>query len=381
MRIAYVTVEDSFDVHQWSGSLTHVRRALEHAGAVVDPVIGNLRPGLIAEVAVPMRLAWHRRFSAGRYLPPVDPILLRSYAATVEARLATSTADLIFSPGSRPVAYLRSSKPIVFWSDGTFAGMVDFYSEYTGLSSAALAAGHRAEREALDRARLALFTSEWAAQSAIEAYGADPAKVKVVPFGANLDHQRSRKDLEAILVAREARVLRLLFPAVDWERKGGDLAVAVLQRLQACGVAAELHLVGCQPPGPLPPGVIAHGFLSKREASGRQALDQLFRQAHLLLLPTRADCVPVVLAEACSYGVPCLTTAVGGIPTAVRDGRNGWALPLSAPAEAYVERILPLVQDPAAYHQLARGAFEEYEQRLNWSVAGQQVMELLQELF
>ena len=33
---------------------------------------------------------------------------------------------------------------------------------------------------------LALFSSDWAARGAIELYGADKNKVKVVPFGANI---------------------------------------------------------------------------------------------------------------------------------------------------------------------------------------------------
>jgi glycosyltransferase involved in cell wall biosynthesis len=72
----------------------------------------------------------------------------------------------------------------------------------------------------------------------------------------------------------------------------------------------------------------------------------------------------------------CLTSAVGGLPTVVRDGRNGYTFPLDAPPEAYADAIARAFGDVRRYEELARGAWGEYLARLNWDVAGRDVQRL-----
>jgi glycosyltransferase involved in cell wall biosynthesis len=60
-----------------------------------------------------------------------------------------------------------------------------------------------------------------------------------------------------------------------------------------------------------------HGRLDKRNSAQRRRLEDLLRHAHVLLVPSRAESCGTVFAEAAAFGVPSLTTAVGGIPTAV----------------------------------------------------------------
>jgi glycosyltransferase involved in cell wall biosynthesis len=87
-----------------------------------------------------------------------------------------------------------------------------------------------------------------------------------------------------------------------------------------------------------------------------------------------------VLCEANAYGVPCLTTSVGGVPTVVRKGVNGTAFGVDAPVNAYVSEVIRLFDDFDSYRQRAYSAHEEYRRRLNWGVAGARVRELLERL-
>jgi glycosyltransferase involved in cell wall biosynthesis len=199
----------------------------------------------------------------------------------------------------------------------------------------------------------------------------------VVPFGANLDCNRTSGDIRALVGARSRTTCRLLFVGVDWRRKGGDVAVDIVRRLNERGVPAEIHVAGCTPPEELPDFVRVHGFISKTSGEGRRRLDDLFSAAHFLILPTRADCTPVVFPEACSFGLPVLTTDVGGIRTVIRNGRNGYALTSDAPPDAYCEVIERLWSSRGDYEQLALSAFAEYSERLNWDVAGRRVSELI----
>ena len=59
----------------------------------------------------------------------------------------------------------------------------------------------------------------------------------------------------------------------------------------------------------------------------RDTLYRAFAESHFLVLPTQADCTPLVIAEANAFGVPCLVSVLGGLPTLVQDGQNGRLYP------------------------------------------------------
>jgi glycosyltransferase involved in cell wall biosynthesis len=130
------------------------------------------------------------------------------------------------------------------------------------------------------------------------------------------------------------------------------------------------------------------GFLDKNTEEGSETLNRLFANSHflllllllLLLLPTVADCAPVVIAEANFFELPVITTEIGGIPTPIRTGATGMMFPLQVAPEVYGRSIAELYADSAAYAALARTSFGECQKRLNWSDAGEHVMNYLEVL-
>ncbi|MEW6305327.1 MAG: glycosyltransferase, partial [Verrucomicrobiota bacterium] len=103
------------------------------------------------------------------------------------------------------------------------------------------------------------------------------------------------------------------------------------------------------------------------------------KQAHFLIVPSRAEAYGIVFCEASSFGIPSLTTNVGGIPTVVRDGLNGRTFPLDAPIDEYVAFIMRHMADRAAYRQLAMTTFGEFSSRLNWRSAGEAILSHLEQ--
>jgi glycosyltransferase involved in cell wall biosynthesis len=306
-----------------------------------------------------------------------SPLTLKSYARQVSERLRSVEADLIFATGTLPIAYLESDLPIAIWADSVFAGMLDFYPDFMHLSDGTKRAGHHAEQRALTRCNLVLYASEWAAECAVRAYGIDPGKVYAVPFGANLECARTAAHVDRMLDAKNFDVCRLLFVGVEWHRKGGEMALNVTTALRGRGIPCELHVVGCHPTGPVPHYVHAHGYVSKRDAAGRELLERLYEDSHFLILPTRAECFGIVFAEASSYGVPSLATDIGGTSSAIRSGHNGQTFPLDCGAERYADFIATCFRSGDAYRRLAQTSFSEYEERLNWNVSGRRVAELI----
>lgn len=98
-----------------------------------------------------------------------------------------------------------------------------------------------------------------------------------------------------------------------------------------------------------------------------------------MILPTLTECYGIVFAEASSFGLPSLAPQIGGIPTAIRDGKNGKTFPPEAPAEGYCEYIKTLMSSKDDYRVLARSSFREYSERLNWQSAGKKAAALIQE--
>ena len=374
MRIAYVTTYDSNDQLAWSGLGHRIRRSLEEAGAEVTPV-GPLSHKYGSYFR--LKRAIHSKLSRRVYVDDREPLLLRHYAREISRALSETEHDVVFSPGTIPIAELVTKKPIVFWTDATFDAMLDYYPGFSNLSRASARAGRRMEQNVLRKSRLALYSSQWAADSALAHYDVDPGKVKVVPFGANLDTERTAADIEGIIARRRHDPVRLLFIGAEWERKRGDLAADVVRMLNERGIRAHLHTVGTIPDRPASPWVTHHGFLAKTQEEGRFLLDSLFAASTFLILPSSAECCAVVISEASSFGLPSLVTRVGGNETMIHDGVNGRAFALTDGPGVYCDFIQRTVASRPAYEALARSSFLEYSARLNWERSGAEVLALI----
>ena len=82
--------------------------------------------------------------------------------------------------------------------------MIDFYPDFTNLCGETIRDGNRMEQLALSKCRLAIYSSEWAANTAINNYDINAAKVKVVPFGANIECDRGIEEIHKIISSKRA---------------------------------------------------------------------------------------------------------------------------------------------------------------------------------
>jgi len=309
------------------------------------------------------------------------PDIAHQLAGQIQSRLKPDT-EIIFSPGSIPVSLLETTIPKVFYTGACFGGMVGFYEGFANLSAESLKDGHFLEQKALSESKLIFYSSEWAAQSAIENYQVDPAKIKVVPFGANLDFFPSLQERREIVNNRSDSVCKLLFIGVEWKRKGGDFALEVATEMNRRGIKTELHVVGIKhlPLKKIPPFLINHGFLNKGIPAQKTKLTRLLTSSHFLIVPSKAEAFGVVFAEASAWAIPSVSFHVGGIPTAVTNGLNGHLFSPEAGVTEFSDYLTDLFTDKARYNNLALSSFNEFQTRLNWNVAGKTIMKYLREL-
>jgi len=384
MNLAYVTTYDASRLNgsnEWSGTGYYIAEALKNQSIPLD-YLGPLTDPLGLNGISKAKRIYHKLVNRKNYQIDPNPVRLKSYANQLRDKLdrLSTPADVVFSATINPIAYLECTQPIVFWADATFANIKDFYPLYSNLSKSTIRDWHQMETLALQKSQLAIYSSDWAAESAIRDYGADPAKVKVIPFGSNVDSPFTAETIQTAISARPRDRCKLLFLGVDWLRKGGNIAYEVAQQLNQSGLPTELTIVGCDPAidTPIPDFVKSLGFISKATSAGQDRINQLLMESHFLILPTLADCTPIVFSEANALGVPCLSTTVGGVPTIVRNGVNGRLFAPNGQIDKYCDYITNLFGDYSSYQKLALSAFNEYESRLNWRVAGRQVKNLLE---
>ena len=372
MQLTYATTYNAQDVSKWSGTPYFMTRAFEQNGVALSYIGPLSRPHSSLNQFI-KKLTFRSRTST-RF----DPKIAQNYSQQVAKALSETQA--IIAPQVNPIAYLNCKQPIVLWTDALFAGQVGFHRPSSTLSAQSIRQGNLVTLECLKRSRLAIFSSEWAARTALEVYGIEKEKVHVVPFGANIECNHGLPEVQERINQRPRGIIKLLFIGVEWEGKGADTVLAVAKLLHANGHPVELTMVGCKPPHTVTIPLYVHclGFISKCTPEGRAQLSTLLWQAHFLFVPSHAEAYGIVFCEANAYAVPCLTTYVGGISTVVNNNINGMTFSLQASPDVYANYIVNLMSDDAAYEALALSAFHEYKTRLNWGVATRRVVALIQ---
>ncbi len=377
MRVAFLANHflDPANPRSWSGLPFFMKRSLEEAGVetfVISPRDTH-RAGSWA------RFFYWRILRRKRYLRNCCPPLLKSYAEQIQQQFARIEVDAVFSSSTWLTAYLQTKLPVVVWTDACFAGVVNYYPSFTNLAPVSLRDGNAAEQQALDGCTQIIYSVQWAIDSALKNYRVPASKVSLVPFGANLVEPPSFEDVLAKINVRDRSRCELLFVGVDWKRKGADIAVKAADILVKSGVRTRLTIVGCQPPNgfSLPPYVEIIPFISKQTPEGRAKLNNLYARSHFFVFPTRAEAFGIVLAEASTFGVPCLTTATGGLSSVVANGINGKLFHPSANGSEYAAFILGSWNHPNRYRRLAERTAEEGATRFSWKTCGRQVADIL----
>jgi glycosyltransferase involved in cell wall biosynthesis len=118
----------------------------------------------------------------------------------------------------------------------------------------------------------------------------------------------------------------------------------------------------------------------------REALESLTREMHLdsqvvftgywrdvqkvyegvnaVVVPSKSEGMPNVVLEAMVFGVPVLSTCVGGIPEIIEHGKNGMLVPPEDPAKL-AEALLQIMTDGALAKRLASSARKELQTRFS----------------
>jgi glycosyltransferase involved in cell wall biosynthesis len=220
-------------------------------------------------------------------------------------------------------------------------------------------------RAVMRRARKLTAWSEWTKRSLVGAYGVDADVVTVIPPGtilSNFPNPSARGP-------RRPGPVRILFVGGDFVRKGGDLLLDVYRgHLRG---SCELHLVTAAniPSGE---GVHVHGGVKPHSPE----LLALYADADVFVLPTRGDCLAVVLGEAMASSLPIITTRVGAHAEAVQDGESGFVIDPDD-AEALRRSLERLASDPDLCARMGQRSRRLGEERFDMSKNASQIADIL----
>lgn len=94
------------------------------------------------------------------------------------------------------------------------------------------------------------------------------------------------------------------------------------------------------------------GFLSWDDS-----LREAYKAADIFVLPSLSEGFPRVILEAWAHGLPVVSTNVGGIPSVVRNGKNGILIPPRS-VEDIVDGIKTLAENKSLRKQVIAGGYE-----------------------
>jgi glycosyltransferase involved in cell wall biosynthesis len=271
---------------------------------------------------------------------------------------------------------VRTNIPIVYIADRTIRGAYNYHEQFKNLFSFSREQSFFIDSEILRKASLICFPSKWAYDSAIREYNVPAEKLRMIPFGANLD------EVPAFNPGRtEIPEIRLLFIGISWKNKGGIIAYETLVSLREKGYKAKLVICGCNPPAAIANDVdvIDEGFLRKDNEDEYALLLKHFNTADFLILPTRYEAYGLVFCEAAAHSLPVLATDTGGIPTIVEHGKTGFLFSPEDRGEKYAEKIIAVVKNKELLSSMRKSSYDRFLHLLNWNAWLQSFLAALHE--
>lgn len=365
LKIAFLSVNDPKDRRSWSGTTYYIADTLQRNVGDVDflgpMTVPRWLDKMLRGIAKANRILFKKEYAV-KY-----SFLMSWYAARFfKKKINGRQYDLMVAPAaSTELARLKTNSPVVYISDTTFNLIQNYYSwDFNNILPVSIKEGNKLEKRSLQKSSHVILSSVWAVNSALEYYNIPSDKVSMVPLGANMDHV---PDASVIYKKFDQPVLTLLFLAVEWERKGGAIALDTFYALKKMNRPVRLIICGCRPPFNIEdPDVQVVPFLNKNDPADHQRFIDILSTIHFLVLPTRADCSLLVACEASAYGVPSISTATGGVPDIVKDGINGYCLPYEARADRYAALIEEIYSDQERYKRLVHSSRKRFEDVLNW---------------
>ncbi len=371
-QILYVSQGgDPLDKTAWSGTVNSIYLELKKYYKVDTLTLTHK-----ASTADKLKNKFARvlKISSGKKRLPDHSIkLAKEFSETISSHINNMETKpaAIFVIGGSAIASFKSDIPVIYFSDALVSQMVGYY--WFNIEERSLEEANICQKNTLDNASAVVLASEWAAKAAVKDYRIDPGKIHVVPLGANIDSDTPTQ-------VKSHNGINILFVGVDWDRKGGDIAIECVKALNKHDTGEKYHLniAGCNPPVNIDDeNITVYGFLNRNHPEDAEKLDGLFAEADIFLLPTKAECAGIVFCEAMAHSLPSFTYDTGGTGDYVINGENGYRLEMGSSGEDFANKIMEILPDAQTLDSLKKKSRLMFEQKYNWGSLGESLKKII----
>lgn len=102
---------------------------------------------------------------------------------------------------------------------------------------------------------------------------------------------------------------------------------------------------------------------------------QLLRISDVFVLPSYTEALPMSILEAMGYGLPVVSTTVGGIPQLVEHGVNGY-LYEPGDVDGFAEGILRLLRDPELRDRMGKAGYDRVKECFSFEAHTEKIIQL-----
>jgi len=199
-----------------------------------------------------------------------------------------------------------------------------------------------------------IFVASSYTRKTLQSYKGEAKKVVVIPYGTPPPVKQARE------VTSSDKPLRVIYVGSLTQRKGIAYLAEAVQKL---GSAVTLTLVGRK----VGKSELLDKFCAESrwiESLPHAEILQEMSSNDVLVFPSLFEGFGLVIGEALSRGLPVITTPRTGGPDLMRDGKDGFIVPIRD-SDAIAERLMQLHEDRDLLHAMSESARERAGQ-MSW---------------
>jgi glycosyltransferase involved in cell wall biosynthesis len=355
LNLAYITKEDSRNKKEWSGSSYNIYNCLLKTGHNVK----RCGPyNTIFEKILKIIEFFFRLFKI-KYDPDRSLLLSKYIAKKIEKDILNNNFDFIVVHDCPIISFVKTNIPIIIWTDLTFdLYEKTYFKNYNNFHKNSLKSGHYLEKLSLKKAKIILYTTQYAKLNAQKKYNIDKNKIKVLPFGSDISPITKKQFLSIFKKRIEEKTTKFISVGVDWERKNMSKSIEVINQLNKKGYASKLAIVGAKPPKNFnkPQFVEIIPFLSKTNNDEFNKLKKIYFNSDFFILLSKAEAFGLVLQEANSYALPVILNDVGGMKF-VSDNKYSVLVNKKLSPNKIALKIINLIKDPKKYKKYSYNSY------------------------
>lgn len=378
-NLAYITKEDSRNRKEWSGSSYNIYNCLVKSGHNVK----RYGPFNTFFEKILKLVELFYKFFKIKFDPDRNILLSKYIAKKIEKEIKGKNLDFIIVHDCPIISFVKTDIPIVIWTDLTFdLYQKTYFSNFKHFHEQSLKSGHYLEKLSLSRAKIVIYTTEYAKMNAEKKYQIDKNKIKILAFGSDINPITKEQFLSIMKKNKKIKkTYKFISVGVEWKRKNMSKSIQVIEQLNRKGFDSTLKIIGAKPPNNFikPEYVQIVPFLNKTNNAEFNKLKKIYLSSDFFILLSEAEAFGLVIQEANSYALPLVLNNIGGMKFVSSDKYTIF-VDKKLPPEKIAIKIIGLIKKPKKYEKFRFNSYESSFDK-SWDIASNKIGKILKNTY